>query len=572
MPELRLENSLVDGRYEVSERLSRGSYAEIFVAYDRRMNRAPIVIKALNTSLQGTPDPDLERTLVENFQNEAIALDTVRHPHVILRTGHGTAADLRGVPFHYLVLEYMPGGDLLELCRHRPTKSLSLDEALSYFHQACEALAYAHSKGIIHRDLKPNNFLLSADKRTLKIADFGVAKITTGEASEITRVGADVYAPPEHNPNEDTGDLRPLTMAADVYSLAKSFYTVVCGRAPNQFRCDSITTLPESLMAQPWANALVNVLRHATEDDPKVRYATVGEFWHELAQVAMLAPTVKLEELPDEETIVRPRLNFPTGSLPKTPIQPDFDPTPATSQLQETVASATPVETKSDGESNVNEPQTEPMPAPVVGNSVAEIPAAGTPAPGTRDKSQPVTDVPQARRPDRHDRQAKIFIELQPQKAIPVKPILPPQPPSSVVKQGHAKPKAKTPPPVPAPVTSRFSEKVRRRFFLGFMGVAFLGLLVSVYNFFRTGEFGTPREIVVVSDQLNVREKPAGKIVLGVVAKDTHHRVLAVNDQGWMQIEVGLWMQLSPDAPLGVTQGWINGNPEFVRVVSRRWW
>ena len=100
MPELKMEHSLVDNRYEVYERLSRGSYSEIFVAYDRAASRSAVVIKALNTSLQGTPDPDLERTLVENFQNEAVALDAVRHPHVILRLGHGTASDLREVPFH----------------------------------------------------------------------------------------------------------------------------------------------------------------------------------------------------------------------------------------------------------------------------------------------------------------------------------------------------------------------------------------------------------------------------------------------------------------------------------------
>src|SRR5262245_59039633 len=176
MPELKLENSLVDGRYEVFERLGRGSYSEIFVARDRQADGMEIVIKALNTSLQGTPDVDLERTLIENFQNEAIALDTVRHPNVILRLGHGTAADLRGVPFHYLVLEYLPGGDLLNLCRERPKSSLGLDEALFFFKQASEALAYAHTKDIIHRDLKPNNLLLSANRRTLKIADFGVAR------------------------------------------------------------------------------------------------------------------------------------------------------------------------------------------------------------------------------------------------------------------------------------------------------------------------------------------------------------------------------------------------------------
>src|SRR5262249_32968219 len=237
------------------------------------------------------------------------------------------------VPFHYLVLEYMPGGDLLELCRHRPSKALPLDEALFYFHQACEALSYAHSKGIIHRDLKPNNFLLSADKRTLKIADFGVAKIASGEILEITRVGADVYAPPEHNPNEDTGELHYLTESADVYSLAKSFYTVVCGRAPNQFRCDPIQSLPEPMMREPWAKALVGVLRHATQDDPKARYATVGEFWYELAQVSA-------------SSFIDPRLSINSSAFSKPPVLPDFEPTLSTPQLQETVVLATPVKTQ----------------------------------------------------------------------------------------------------------------------------------------------------------------------------------------------------------------------------------
>ncbi|MGH9940319.1 MAG: serine/threonine protein kinase, partial [Blastocatellia bacterium] len=308
MPELKLENSLVDNRYEVVERLSRGSFAEIFVARDREAGGMDVVIKALNTSLQGTPDADLEHTLIENFQNEAVALDTVRHPHVILRRGHGTAADLRGTPFHYLVLEYMPGGDLLKLCRSHPNNALPLDKALFYFKQACEALAYAHGKGIIHRDLKPNNLLLGADHRTLKIADFGVAKITTGEEAEITRVGADIYAPPEHHPNQvadqvadqvtggDLGARNRLTASADIYSLAKSFYTVVCGRPPSQFTCDPIIHLPADLMSESSRKRLLGVLRRATDDDPSARHASVVEFWSDLAQVASVEEEEKTEE------------------------------------------------------------------------------------------------------------------------------------------------------------------------------------------------------------------------------------------------------------------------------------
>ncbi len=559
MPELKLENSLVDGRYEVCDRLSRGSYAEIFVAYDRHAHRLPVVIKALNTSLQGTPDPDLERTLVENFQNEAIALDTVRHPHVILRMDHGTAADLRGVPFHYLVLEYMPGGDLLELCRHRPNKSLSLEEALSYFHQVCEALSYAHSRGIIHRDLKPNNLLLSADKRTVKIADFGVAKITTGEASEITRVGADVYAPPEHNPNEDTAELHHLTTAADVYSLAKSFYTVICGRAPNQFRCDPITSLPEPMMRLPWAKALVDVLRQATEDDPKARYATVSEFWHQLAQVAVLTATVKPEELPNEETIVKPRLSIPAGwregELPKTPVLPDFELTPATSGLQMAVAPAISVEAQ---------PQIETRPLSKSDSAKSEPAGQGS----------EVSPIPMDAQPIRRaDRPGKIFIDLQPKKATPIVPAVPPvqpQPAGPAAKQPLAKPQQKVPPPKFA---SQFSEKLRRRVFIGLMGAAFIGLLVSVYNFFSGGEFGKPKEVMVASSGLYVRSGPGTQFKpIGTISNGTRHQVIEQNEQGWLRIEVSQWTQLETDAPLDAKQGWINGNPEYVRVVSRRWW
>ena len=91
-----MENSVIDDRYLVERCLGRGSYAEIFLAIDQLGADRLVIIKSLNTSLQGTPDPDLEQTLVENFQNEAIALDRVRHPHIIQRLGHGTAADLEG--------------------------------------------------------------------------------------------------------------------------------------------------------------------------------------------------------------------------------------------------------------------------------------------------------------------------------------------------------------------------------------------------------------------------------------------------------------------------------------------
>jgi serine/threonine protein kinase len=319
VPELRLENSVVDDRYLVDRCLGRGSYAEIFLASDQRREEPLVIIKALNTSLQGTPDPELEQTLVENFQNEAIALDRVRHPHIIQRLGHGTAADLEGVPFHYLVLEYMPGGDLWSLCRNRP---VGLDEALSYFQQVAEALAYAHSQRVIHRDIKPNNLLLSADRHVLKIADFGVAKMTHDDASEITRVGTNVYAPPEHHPDVRADDLNEkLTPSADVYSLAKTIYTAMTGRAPRQFSREPIKELPVELAAEAWSGALLEVLSKATASRVADRYQSVEGFWEGFAQVRLAGAASR--EVDDEATIVRSRL-IATSTVERVAARPNF--------------------------------------------------------------------------------------------------------------------------------------------------------------------------------------------------------------------------------------------------------
>jgi serine/threonine protein kinase len=298
MPELRLENSLLNDRYLIERCLSRGSYAEIFLAREASGER--VIIKALNPALQGTPDAELERTLVENFQNEALALDKVRHPNIIRRLGHGTAADLEGTPFHYLVLEYMPGGDMLSLCRTHP---LSLTDTLFYFHQVCEALAYAHNRQVIHRDIKPNNLLLSADHRTVKIADFGVAKLAVDDHSEITRVGTNIYAPPEHHPDSLTGSLNErLTPSADIYSLAKTIYTAMTGCAPRQFVRQPIASLPAQLACEPWADELLMVLNKATQTRVSDRYQSVHEFWQQFTRIAEHAASSN-----EEATLVRSR-------------------------------------------------------------------------------------------------------------------------------------------------------------------------------------------------------------------------------------------------------------------------
>ncbi len=343
MKELSLNNCRLDKRYDVSGQLGRGSYAEVFLARDilasPQSPHSSVVIKALNVFLQDDLDADLERTLVENFQNEAIALDRVRHPNIISRIGHGTARDLRGTVFHYLVLEYLAGGDLQSLLRRQ---KIPLETALGYIEQICAGLGHAHRYSIIHRDIKPQNLLLTTDLSTVKIADFGVARVTVSD-SPITRVGTNIYAPPEHSPMSagQTGELEfaKLTPAADIYSLAKSIYTILTGESPRSYANETILEIPESVRNEDWSEELIRVLKRATSGDPRVRHQTVEEFWADLAGIRQIVAeggnaTIRERGAGDGDTLVNthvsaigdaPQPHVSRGYTPIAPERPSFE-------------------------------------------------------------------------------------------------------------------------------------------------------------------------------------------------------------------------------------------------------
>jgi serine/threonine protein kinase len=532
VPELKLENSIVDDRYFVARLLGRGSYAELFVAYDQQHNDEPAIIKALNVTLQGTPDAELEQTLIENFQNEAVALDKVRHPNIIRRLGHGTAADLQGTAFHYLVLEYMPGGDLLGLCRHHP---LALDEALLYFQQVCEALAFAHSRQVIHRDLKPQNLLLSADKKVIKIADFGVAKMTHDTSDEITRVGTNVYAPPEHHPDAPDQPRERLTPSADIYSLAKTVYTVMTGRAPRHFSRQPISELPASLMAEDWGAGLLALLKRATQDRASERYRSVQEFWENFARLKLGEAVAA--EVDDEATVVRRRLSG-TSTIERAASQPSFQAITTGSREASRAQKARIVV-------NLPSPQKPATAAPEHGgNGAMSADALASADAARRSPYATVRD---------HAAQA------------------------GVIEQAEIKPQGKD-----ALRTRRMNERVavERSFFDTLRAVvrsdwlrrltyiviftALIGLTLSIYDYYAQkplpGVLDTVSSIIgkeaVIGGALNVnlRSEPGGAVLETL---PINSRVRVLKEQGnWVKVQVLRWANGPPPNP--PDSGWVN--------------
>lgn len=543
MSELKLENSIVDDRYLVDRCLSHGSYAEIFLAADQLYDDELVIIKALNVTLQGTPDPELEQTLVENFQNEAVALDKVRHPNIIRRLGHGTAADLRGAPFHYLVLEYMPGGELLDLCRRKP---LSLDEALFYFQQVAEALAYAHSQRIIHRDIKPNNLLLSADKKIVKIADFGVAKMTVDDSTaEITRVGTNVYAPPEHHPDasSDHSNQR-LTASADIYSLAKTIYTAMTGRAPRQFSRQPITEIPEGLAAKSWGAGLLRALRKATQSRVTDRYDSVQGFWEDFARLRLGESS---EAEPDDEaTIVRRRL-IATSTAERTAARPHFQ-----------TISSTPLE------------GSRPQKARIVvelahhrdkGRDTQTNDAQANPEPGNPIRASMHPRVPASSSSDG----ARYGVGAR----VATKDDALANAETGVVGRANLKEKSAAELRERREVESSFFDNLRatigsdwlRRVFIVFLVAAVIGLAASTYYYFAEHNgvlpeiFQKDASIGGNASNVNLRSEPGGS-VLAIMPAGTRVRVL--EDRGkWLRIRVLNWVGNPPaNAP---ESGWVDG-------------
>jgi serine/threonine protein kinase len=286
---LNLRGLLLDARFEIERRLTRGSYSEIHLA--RNLSPQPdepniVIVKALNLWFQDEPDADLERTLIENIALEAQTLSDFRHENIVRLFSYGRALDQDGRQSYYLILEYMPGGSLAQHCRDNP---LTFERMLYYTGQICAALSYAHARDVIHRDVKPSNIMLTADYRKAKMLDFGVARHQSNDNGLMTKVGTDLYAAPEHFSLSHLQGTK-LTPAADVYALAKSVYFMLCGTPPYDFRQQQITKFPPQAEAQPWTEELLRVLFKATHENASDRYQSAEDFY--LALQAITEQTI----------------------------------------------------------------------------------------------------------------------------------------------------------------------------------------------------------------------------------------------------------------------------------------
>src|SRR5262249_34754181 len=200
----------------------------VYLAEDQSVGQQ-VAIKIVRTEDDDFADMFSEEEAIERFKQEARAIATLDHLHILPLYRYGEEM-MFGSVRAYMVMQYRPEGSLSDWLRKRagqklgehssvsdpgtisplpagmPTNwPLSVTEAADYLQQASSALQYAHDHGIIHRDVKPANFLLRFDKNNaanitnafLLLSDFGLAKFFSSGTATSYALGTPIYMAPE---------------------------------------------------------------------------------------------------------------------------------------------------------------------------------------------------------------------------------------------------------------------------------------------------------------------------------------------------------------------------------------
>ena len=217
---------LIDGKYQILERLGVGGMGEIFKVRHIHLNEER-VIKIMRPNI-ATDDQSLQR-----FLQEARTSTMIKHRNLAMLYDFSTLDD----GSYYMVWEFIDGTNIQKwVAANGPMPArLALEIAI----QALTGLENLHSMGLIHRDISPENIMLSQDyhgKLLAKVIDFGIAKqLSEGEHGHgLTATGMFVgklkYASPEQAGFIKEGEM--LDARSDLYSFGVVFYEMLAGRAP----------------------------------------------------------------------------------------------------------------------------------------------------------------------------------------------------------------------------------------------------------------------------------------------------------------------------------------------------
>ncbi|MEM9402961.1 MAG: protein kinase [Pseudomonadota bacterium] len=258
------------GRYVIEKRLGRGAMGAVYLARDPRINR-PVALKVIPIEKE-FEDEELKEARLRFFR-EAESAGRLTHPNIITVYDAGEDKGLA-----YIAMEFVPGMPLKKFTD--PNRLLAPKRALELAASTAEGLDYAHAQGVIHRDIKPANLMYNPKDGSLKISDFGVARLTDNNRTKTGIVlGTPMYMSPEQLAAED------LTGQSDLFSLGVTLYELLIGEVP--FKAGNIALLMTKITSEdppPIANRRAGippsvdaVLTKALSKNPENRFSSGAE-------------------------------------------------------------------------------------------------------------------------------------------------------------------------------------------------------------------------------------------------------------------------------------------------------
>jgi serine/threonine protein kinase/Flp pilus assembly protein TadD len=264
----RVEKALSD-RYEIERELGRGGMATVYLAKDRKHDRA-VALKVLHPELSSSLGPD-------RFLREIKVAARLNHPHILPLHDSGEASG-----FLYYVMPYVEGESLRS--RLNRDGKLPLDEALYLARGIAGALDYAHRHQVVHRDIKPENIMLHEGEAM--VMDFGIAKAVSVAAGDtLTQTGMMVGTPAYVSPEQAAGEA-VIDGRSDQYSLACMLYEILSGKkafmgatAQQTLSRRFTDPVPSIRKVEPTVpDEIEEALTKAMSKEPRERYSTSGEF------------------------------------------------------------------------------------------------------------------------------------------------------------------------------------------------------------------------------------------------------------------------------------------------------
>ncbi|NBW49680.1 MAG: CHASE2 domain-containing protein [Betaproteobacteria bacterium] len=263
------------GRYQVEKELGKGAMGVVYLGKDPKIGRV-VAIKTMALSEEFSGDDLVDAR--ERFFREAETAGRLQHQNIVTIFDAGEEHDLA-----YIAMEFLKGSDLAE--HTKPGNLMPVSSVVSVVSRVAQALDYAHRQQVVHRDIKPANIMYERDSDTVKVTDFGIARITD---SSKTKTGLVLGTPSFMSPEQLAG--KKVDGRSDLYSLGVMLYQLLTGVLP--YRGESMAELMYKIANEEAADVRIHrsdlaetlaiVVKKAMTKQPENRYQTGGAFADDL--------------------------------------------------------------------------------------------------------------------------------------------------------------------------------------------------------------------------------------------------------------------------------------------------